>query len=126
MLIAFAVAVMSLLVQGGTIGPLLGLITPKVDHAAIDEQTTAERTRIMELLRTSAETVPEPPHPEGDPTPEAFDVARSHRLQVIAAQRSALLDARDNGTFDADVLANALANLDAAQIAIEMRGTLAG
>ena len=45
---------------------------------------------------------------------------------MIAAQRSALLDARDNGTFDADLLANALANLDASQIAIEMRSTLAG
>jgi CPA1 family monovalent cation:H+ antiporter len=42
---------------------------------------------------------------------------------VIAAQRSALLDARDNGTFDADVLEAMLANLDASQIDIEMRGT---
>ena len=124
-LIAFAVAVMSLLVQGGTIGPLLRLIAPKADQAAIDEQTNAETTRIFELLRTSAETVPEPPHPAGDPTPEGFDVAKRHRLAVLAAQRSALLDARDNGTFDADVLARALASLDASQIAIEMRGTLA-
>jgi hypothetical protein len=53
-------------------------------------------------------------------------VAKGHRLKVIAAQRSALLDARDNGTFDADVLANALVNLDASQIAIEMRGGPAG
>jgi CPA1 family monovalent cation:H+ antiporter len=45
---------------------------------------------------------------------------------VLAAQRSALLDARDNGTFDADVLESELANLDASQIAIEMRGRLAG
>jgi hypothetical protein len=120
------VAVKSLHHQGGTIGPLLRRITPKVDPDAVDEQTNAERTRIFELMRSSAETVPEPPHAEGDPTPEGFAVARAHRLAVIAAQRSALLDARDNGTFDADVLANALANLDAAQIAIEMRGTLAG
>jgi monovalent cation/hydrogen antiporter len=125
-LIAYAVAAMSLLVQGGTIGPLLRLITPKLDHAAAGERTTAERTRIIEILRTSADTVPEPPRPGGDRTPEAFLVARNHQLEVIAAQRSALLDARDNGTFDADVLANALANLDASQIPIEMHGTLAG
>ena len=125
-LIAFAVATMSLVIQGGTIGPLLRLLAPKVDQAAVDEQTTEERTRIMELLKESAESVPEPPHPEGDPTPEAFTIAKDHRLAVIAAQRSVLLDARDNGTFDADVLANALANLDATQIAIEMRGTLTG
>lgn len=81
-------------------------------------------TRIFELLRTSGETIPEPP-PAQAATPEGFAVAKEHRLAVIAAQRSALLDARDNGTFDADVLAAALANLDASQIAIEMRGTLA-
>jgi NhaP-type Na+/H+ or K+/H+ antiporter len=125
-LVAFAVAAMSLLVQGGTIGPLLRLIKPKVDQAAIDEQTNAERARIMELLKTSTETVQEPPRPEGDPTPEGFVSAKKHRLAVIDAQRSALLDARDNGTFDADVLASALANLDASQIAIEMRGGPAG
>ncbi|WP_436838492.1 cation:proton antiporter [Nocardia nova] len=123
-LIAFAVALMSLLIQGGTIGPLLRLLPSDVDQAAADEQTRSEQTRIMELLRTAADSVPEPPHPEGEPSQETFTEAKNHRLAVITAQRSALLDARDNGTFDADVLANALANLDAAQIAIELRGTL--
>ncbi len=125
-LVAFGVAAMSLLVQGGTIGPLLKLITPAVDPAATAERTTAERERLMDLLRTSAETVPEPAHPEYDATPESFAVARDHRLAVIGAQRAALLDARDNGTFDADVLEYALANLDAAQISIDLRGRLAG
>jgi len=120
-LVAYAVAAMSLLVQGGTVGPLLRALRPKVDPAEVDE-VNAERDRIFQLMRSSGETVAEPPHPEGDPTPELFDVAKRHRLAVIAAQRDALLDARDNGTFDADVLANALANLDATQIAIEMRG----
>jgi CPA1 family monovalent cation:H+ antiporter len=123
-LIAFAVAAMSLLAQGGTIGPLLRLIAPRAGQGDAAEQISAERSRITELMRTSAETVPEPPHPEGDPTPQAFAVAKTHRLDVIEAQRLALLDARDNGTFDADVLADALANLDASQIAIEMRGKL--
>src|ERR1700710_1117198 len=60
-LIAYTVAAMSLLLQGGTIGPLLRLIAPKVDQDAVDAQTNAERNRIFELLQTSAETVPEPP-----------------------------------------------------------------
>ena len=51
-----------------------------------------------------------------------FEAAKAHRLAVIAAQRSTLLTARDNGTFDAEVLADALATLDADQIAIQMRG----
>ena len=125
-LIAFAVATLSLLVQGGTIGPLLRALAPRVDPVALRAQEEAERQRIMELLRASAEHLGPPPQRQGEPTQEAFEAARRHRLAVIAAQRTALLDARDNGTFDADVLASALANLDASQIAIEMRGTLSG
>ena len=125
-LIAFAVAAMSLLVQGGTIGPLLRVLAPPVDAAAAAEQSREQRDRLFALLRTSSESVPEPPHPEGDPTPEGFEEARTYRLAVLAAQRSALLDARDDGTFDADVLEDALANLDASEIAIDMRGKLAG
>jgi hypothetical protein len=92
--------------------------------AAVDEQTNAERTWIMELLRSSAGTVPEPP--DLQTTPEGFAVAKDHRLAVLAAQRADLLEARDNGTFDADVLEYALANLDASEIAIQMRGGPAG
>lgn len=124
-LVAFAVAAMSLLIQGGTIGPLLRRITPDVDQATLDEQRNAERTRILELQRTSAEAVPEPPAPEAESRAEAYRRTRAHRLAVIAEQRSALLDARAHGTFDADVLADELANLDAAQIALEMRVPLA-
>ncbi|WP_307188391.1 cation:proton antiporter [Nocardia acidivorans] len=120
-LIAFAVALLSLVVQGGTIGPLLRLLPPDADQPTSREQLRAEQTRIMELMRTSAQSIPEPEHVDEEPT---FQQARAHRLAVIDAQRSALLDARDNGTFDADVLANALANLDASEIAIELRGTL--
>ena len=120
-LVAFAVALMSLLVQGGTIGPLLRLVSPDTDPADVERQTTEERTRIMELLRSSTASVPEPPPREDPRTREAFEDAVNHRLALLAAQRSALLDARDNGTFDADVLADELANLDASQIAIEMR-----
>ena len=124
--VAFAVATMSLLVQGGTIGPLLRRITPEADLTEIDDRNRAERTRIFDLLKASAETVSEPPPRTDDRTPEGFEVARRYRLAVLRAQRSALLDARDNGTFDADVLAIALGNLDASQIDVEMRARLAG
>lgn len=120
-LIAYAVAAGSLLLQGGTIGPLLRRITPQVDQAAADAQASAELARIFELLRTSTESIPAPARPDGDPTPEMFAAARDHRLAVLAAQRTALLDARDNGTFDADVLEDALANLDADEMAIDLR-----
>lgn len=120
-LIAFSVAVLSLLIQGGTIGPLLRLIAPKVDQKALEKQNDGERAQLFELMRVSGESVQEP-RPEGDPSVEQLETAKRYRLAVIAAQRKALLDARDNGIFDADVLAHALANLDATQIAIDMRG----
>jgi len=123
-LVAFTVATLSLLLQGGTIGPLLRRIAPPVDAAAAAEQADAEQARIADLLRTSTEAVPAPPAPLG-PTQEAFTVAKTHRLAMLTAQRSALLDARDHGTFDAELLEKALANLDAAQIALEMRGSIA-
>jgi CPA1 family monovalent cation:H+ antiporter len=152
-LVAFAVAALSLLVQGGTIGPLLRAITPKerVGDArataesaaglpgaglpgAGDEDTgehtdedTDERAEIFALLREATTSVEQPPElRDGTPSMAAFEVAKRYRLDVLSAQRAALLDARDNGTFDADILAQELANLDASQIAIEMRDSLPG
>jgi len=149
-LIAYAVAALSLLVQGGTIGALVRRIAPKVDQLAEEERATAERMRLFALLKASAATVPTPAvvgdeveigavdgnqldggdHAAADgdadddyaPRRARFEADKRHRLAVIGAQRTALLDARDNGIFDADVLENALDNLDATQITLEMRG----
>jgi hypothetical protein len=121
-LIAFAVAALSLLVQGGTVGPLLKRLSPPVDEAELHERNESERTRIFELMRESADAVPAPEAPVLERSREAFDASVAHTLAMLAAQRSALLDARDNGLFDADVLADALANLDASEIAIVLRG----
>lgn len=41
---------------------------------------------------------------------------------MIDAQRQALLDARDDGVFDARMLGSALAALDADQISLELKG----
>ena len=122
-LIAFAVAALSLLVQGGTLGTLLRHLTPPVDQSLVAAQTEDERRRIFDLLKASASSVEAPPAFDGEPTAAMFETTKAHRLAVIKAQRSALLDARDNGTFDADVLEGILANLDASQIDTEMRGT---
>jgi CPA1 family monovalent cation:H+ antiporter len=124
-LIAFAVAALSLLLQGGTIGPLLRRLSPPVDEAAEHAQNESERTKIFELMRESADGVPGPDPRTADRSKEGFDASMAHTLAMLTAQRKALLDARDNGLFDADVLADALANLDASEIAIELRGRLA-
>lgn len=125
-LVAYTVAALSLLLQGGTIGPLLRRLAPQVDQAAAEERASAERTRLFEILRSSSADVAEPPVREGEPRPEQFTEQKRYRLEVIAAQRAALLDARDDGTFDADLLEDALSNLDADEIAIDLRGRLAG
>jgi len=125
-LVAYTVAALSLLLQGGTIGPLIRRLAPQVDQAAAEERASAERTRLFEILRSSSADVAEPPVREGEPRPEQFAEQKRYRLEVIAAQRAALLDARDDGTFDADLLEDALSNLDADEIAIDLRGRLAG
>jgi CPA1 family monovalent cation:H+ antiporter len=43
-------------------------------------------------------------------------------LGMIAAQRQALLDVRDEGLFSAEALNAALAVLDADQISLELKG----
>jgi CPA1 family monovalent cation:H+ antiporter len=116
-LIAFLVAAGSLLLQGGTLGLVLRLVKP----AAADPQAEREeRHRLMELLYEAGKTVPLPATTER--TPEAFAEHKAARLARIRAQRAALLDARDDGTFSADVLAGALSNLDADEISIDLKG----
>ncbi len=64
---------------------------------------------------------------EEEATPEELSAQFFElRLATIAAQRKALLEARALGTFDSDLLSRALEQLDADQIAVEMRGHLDG
>lgn len=53
--------------------------------------------------------------------PTRFDQYRELRLRVIAAQREALLAARDLGTFSSEALESALTVLDADQLSLELR-----
>lgn len=116
-LIAFLVAAGSLLLQGGTLGLVLKVLKPSTSDARAERQ---ERRRLMELLHEAGKTVPVPTTTER--TPEAFAEHKAARLARLRAQRSALLDARDDGAFSADVLAGALSNLDADEISIDLKG----
>lgn len=119
-LIAYGVALLSLAVQGGTVGMLLRAISPPHDGADRSEED-AERARLLDMIRTAADAVPEPHVPADADRQTEFALSAKHRIAVLDAQREAILDARDDGTFDADVLEDALVNVDAAQIAIELR-----
>jgi CPA1 family monovalent cation:H+ antiporter len=129
--IAFAVALLSLVVQGSTIGPLVRRIAapaPDTDAKDVDE-----RQRLLELMRSAAGRIPAADD-DGPRTTEDLRAAdpgelrawmgreKARRLAVLEAQRAAILDARDDGTFDAEVLESMLRNLDAEQIALELRG----
>jgi len=114
--VAFAVATLSLLVQGGTVGPLVRRLFPDRDARADAPEQDAERQRIRSLLDDAA---------RGTPRPAGTSDER-HRLAVLTAQRDALLDARDEGALDADALSAALRTVDAEQITLELRSDPTG
>lgn len=116
-LIAFLVAAGSLLLQGGTMGWVIAWVKPA---AADPERQRDERMKLMTLLREVAQEVPLPASTER--TPEAWARFKKARLERIRAQRETLLDARDDGAFDAEVLESALMNLDADEISIDLKG----
>jgi monovalent cation/hydrogen antiporter len=129
--VAFLVAGASLLVQGGTLAWFVRLVKPAGPDPADAEAERAElvarmRAASMEVMQRHA-TEPavaeflqrsaDEAHRRPDPT--AF---RTLRLEMIEAQRAALVAARAEGTFAAAALTTALENLDADQISIELRG----
>lgn len=116
-------ATVSLLVQGGTIGPLASRLFPAVDPAE-EDSLDEERTQVKELAARAAAEVEDPPTDTSDDADGASakgtPVGRySHRVRRLEAARAALLDARDDGIFDAEVLSDALVRLDAEQVALE-------
>jgi NhaP-type Na+/H+ or K+/H+ antiporter len=117
LLIAFGVAAASLLLQGGTLAAVVGWVRPAVPDLSSSDD---ERGRLMALLEgaardAAAEIVPVDGKMTGATGKQA-------QLAVIAAQRQALLDARDDGAFSGDLLQSALTNLDADQITLELKG----
>lgn len=145
-LVAFGVALGTLLVQGGSLPWVvrrLGL--GGHGHASFEEVMALRgvvESAAREVLDDAALA-----HRDGRPydpdvvqrvrsdvvrdeTAEDVDAAesadrlreyRSLRLRVLRTQRTALLAARSAGTYDSRLLQNALASLDAEQITLEMK-----
>lgn len=113
LLVAFVLAGGSLLLQGAT----LPLVVKRLSRPVTDEDRQGdadERARLFDLLRQTAEQ-------ERARVPGRG--LKRLELDVLKAQRTALLDARDDGVFDAEVLTHALAVVDAEQIGLELRGS---
>ena len=118
-LIAFLVAGASLLLQGGTLARVVRWIRP----AREDLVASDERKKIFDMLAASVANLEIPDQQEDD---DELTARRRQALARIHAMRSALLDARDDGIYSAGALDSALANLDADEISIEMRGRPSG
>lgn len=109
--IAFAVATLSLALQGGTIGLLAARLFAHVDRDAVKREQDDEKKRIGVLLDGVAAGVP-----RSDGSAD-----KDHRLAQLRSQRDALLDARDDGVFDAEALEHALFDVDVDELVLELR-----
>lgn len=109
-LVAFSLATISLLLQGATIGPLVSRLYANVP--ADNAEDSAEQSRdIRQLLDRTAAALPDEPGVSDE----------QHRINILRAQRGALLDARDEGRYSSDNLSAALRVVDADQISLELR-----
>ena len=123
-LIAFSVAAMSLMLQGGTLAAFVARVRP-----VTPEDEGAERAELRALLlRVQDEVLAGVDEADRRARTEPSELVAAHigmapelSLRILGAQREALLDARDDGVFRAEVLEDALGRLDAAQIGIELR-----
>ncbi len=124
-LIAFVVAASSLLIQGGSLSAFVRWIRPT--EPEVDPSRAEQLTAMLQQVRDDvvAEAAPDERVPVEHPPLVAGHVSLppSLSLRVLDAQRDALLDARDDGIYDAELLETALERLDAAQISIELRET---
>lgn len=112
--IAFTVATLSLLLQGGTIGMLVRRLFPAGSEVSDDRHRAEEEDALRGLLRAANDNVEES-------LPEGTDMTE-RRLAIVREQRTQLLDARDDGLFDADTITTMLHKLDALEMATLLQG----
>ncbi|HXD62908.1 MAG TPA: sodium:proton antiporter [Lacisediminihabitans sp.] len=121
--IAFLVAGGSLLLQGGTLARVYSWVRPAPVDPAVEG---LERVRLVALLDRAAEDAraADAGRERNEPGDIRWPGEESKRLNlaIIAAQRTALLNARDDGAFSAASLGAALAVLDADQLSLELKG----
>ncbi len=129
-LVAFFVALLSLVVQGGTLGWLVRIL----GIAGREDQDRQEWERLNARMAEAAQEVLAraelPEHwrelrerlQQGS-SEDSTDVelVQDLKLRIIAAQRETLLAERADGTFASETLTRKLAQLDADQIGIELR-----
>ncbi|MGO1592622.1 cation:proton antiporter, partial [Ancrocorticia sp.] len=132
--IAFLVALLSLMIQGGTLAPFVKWVKPTPAPTA--QERAAEHAELTALLDEAKEELiadcaasgqggEQDELSEGSQGPRVEGHVPS-QLKIIEAQRKALLKARDDHQFDAEILEDALEVLDASQVTVEMRARSLG
>lgn len=135
-LVAFLVALGSLLLQGLTLGPLVRLLGVTPDDAEIDVERNTLHVRLRGVIEDDLADrfATDPEHyrrvrevvvqSEDSEDGTVAHVGRAEfaalRQAMIDAQRSELLALRDEGQFSSQVLTEALARLDAEQISVDL------
>lgn len=126
--IAFLVAVFSLLIQGGTLAAFVRWVKPTAAPSAEDQAAEQRELKVL-LDGAKSELLSEwALGPGSGSFNNDDDVAGPNseghvpsQIDIIEAQREALIKARDDRQFDSGILAHTLDVLDASQIALEMR-----
>jgi CPA1 family monovalent cation:H+ antiporter len=124
------------MVQGLTLGPLVRWLGVQPDDGEADAERADLRRRLRAVveddLKARYATEPERYRRVRDAVLRSEDseegsvrmLGRTEfvvlRQAMIDAQRGELLDLRDEGSYGADVLTEALARLDAEQIAVDL------
>lgn len=112
-LVAYLVAILSLVIQGGTVAWVVRRVKPSMGASPAEQR--AERERLDELMDKASARA----RREFESAGRDGRGGAQHRA-VISARRDALLDARDLGTFSSPVLSQALHELDVEQIRLEL------
>ncbi|MGV9710779.1 cation:proton antiporter [Gordonia sp. NPDC003424] len=138
-LIAFVVAVASLLLQGGTLGPLIRAlrITDSSDLVAEHNRLRLELSRTAQRTMAQSELARKYPwvrarlerqEREDESDEDAMDANLTYRTafgkvrrEVIEEQRKTLLEMRATGTYSSVLLTRELQQLDAEEISLDMR-----
>ena len=109
-LVAYLVAAGSLLLQGLTLRRVVLAVGSTRQRS--ESEDAAQRAALHQLVLDAVRAAE---------VPEGAS-AKETRLLQLRAQRDALLDARDDGSFDAEALTHALAVVDADEISLSLRG----
>ncbi len=129
LLIAFVVAACSLVVQGSTLPAVVRRVHPDAIGDRADPRERAELAGVLDEVRATVLAGLDPAERSlvelrSRALAASDPVVDQHLLAVVHAQRDAVLDARDAGSFGPDLLEAALVELDSAQVRIERRRAL--